>query len=50
MEVAEEHHSLTVEEVLQGELMPELQWVQLEPLEVLQEELQLLEVGELLHK
>jgi len=54
VEVAGELHPLTVEEVLQGELVPEVQGVQLEPLEeplvVLQEELELLEVGELLHK
>ena len=54
MEVAGELHPLTVEEVLQGELVPEVQGVQLGPLEellvVLQEELELLEVGELLHK
>ena len=54
MEVAGEHHPLMVEEVLQGELVLEVQGVQLEPLEeplvVLREELGLLEVVELLHK
>ena len=54
VEVAGELHPLMVEEVLQGELVPEVQGVQLGPLEeplvVLQEELELLEVGELLHK
>jgi len=52
--VAGELHPLTVEEVLQGELVLEVQEVQLGPLEeslaVMQEELELLEVGELLHK
>ena len=54
VEVVGEHHPLTVEEVLQGELVLEVQGVQLEPLEeplvVLREELGLLEVVELLHK
>ena len=53
-EVVGEHHPLMVEEVLPGVSGPEEQGVQLEPLEeplvVLQEELELLEVVELLHK
>ena len=54
MEVAGELHPLMVEEVLPGELVPEVQGLQLEQLEdslvVMQEELELMEVGKLLHK